>query len=210
MNIFTTENLSFENFLNYGNIKISSEGVSFILGKSGSGKSTLLKLLNATLSPSSGEIYFNERNIKTIDKLELRKNIILTNQRLYLFKGNIKDNFVTYYNYLNRKLPDDSYIENCLNICQIEFSLDKSTENLSGGEKQRIFNAIALSLNPEVLMLDEPTSALDYKTSVKFFNDIILYSKEKNIKLIVITHEDELVENFADEKIFIGKSDIDE
>lgn len=59
-------------------------------------------------------------------------------------------------------------------------------------------------------MLDEPTSALDYKTSVKFFNDIILYSKEKNIKLIVITHEDELVENFADEKIFIGKSDIDE
>lgn len=210
MNIFTTENLSFENFLNYGNIKISSEGVSFILGKSGSGKSTLLKLLNATLSPSSGEIYFNERNIKTIDKLELRKNIILTNQRLYLFKGNIKDNFVTYYNYLNRKLPDDFYIENCLNICQIEFSLDKSTENLSGGEKQRIFNAIALSLNPEVLMLDEPTSALDYKTSVKFFNDIILYSKEKNIKLIVITHEDELVENFADEKIFIGKSDIDE
>lgn len=210
MNIFTTENLSFENFLNYGNIKISSEGVSFILGKSGSGKSTLLKLLNATLSPSSGEIYFNERNIKTIDKLELRKNIILTNQRLYLFKGNIKDNFKTYYNYLNRKLPDDFYIENCLNICQIEFSLDKSTENLSGGEKQRIFNAIALSLNPEVLMLDEPTSALDYKTSVKFFNDIILYSKEKNIKLIVITHEDELVENFADEKIFIGKSDIDE
>ena len=210
MNIFTTENLSFENFLNYGNIKISSEGVSFILGKSGSGKSTLLKLLNATLSPSSGEIYFNERNIKTIDKLELRKNIILTNQRLYLFKGNIKDNFKTYYNYLNRKLPDDFYIENCLNICQIEFSLDKSTENLSGGEKQRIFNAIALSLNPKVLMLDEPTSALDYKTSVKFFNDIILYSKEKNIKLIVITHEDELVENFADEKIFIGKSDIDE
>lgn len=210
MNIFTTENLSFENFLNYGNIKISSEGVSFILGKSGSGKSTLLKLLNATLSPSSGEIYFNEKNIKTIDKLELRKNIILTNQRLYLFKENIKDNFVTYYNYLNRKLPDDFYIENCLNICQIEFPLDKSTENLSGGEKQRIFNAIALSLNPKVLMLDEPTSALDYKTSVKFFNDIILYSKEKNIKLIVITHEDELVENFADEKIFIGKSDIDE
>lgn len=208
MSLFKVKNVNFKNIIYYEDIEISEDKITFLVGESGSGKSTLLKLLNGTLPYDSGEIFYENKNIKDINKLELRKKIILVSQRLYLFSGTIKENFIKYYSYLNKNLYQDEDLINYLKICQIDYSLNTQVDNLSGGEKQRIYNAIALGLNPKVLMLDEPTSALDAETSRKFLTDIISHSKEYNIKVIVISHDDDLVREFSTETIELKKRDI--
>lgn len=208
MAIFIVENVNFKDIIYYKDITISEKGTTFITGESGSGKSSLLRLLNSTESPNSGKIYYKNTDINTLDKLKFRQEIILVSQRLFLFNGSIKDNFIKYYSYFDNKvLENDNKLLEYLKICQIDFDLDKEVNNLSGGEKQRIFNAIALSFNPRVLMFDEPTSALDYETSVNFFNDLKDYTNKNNIKLISISHDKNLVDKFADEIINLKKSD---
>lgn len=210
MSLFKVKNVNFKNIIYYEDIEISEDKITFLVGESGSGKSTLLKLLNGSLPYDSGEIFYENKNIKDINKLELRKKVVLVSQRLYLFSGTIKENFIEYYSYLNKNVNKDEDLNNYLKICQIDYSLDTKVDNLSGGEKQRIYNAIALGLKPKVLMLDEPTSALDAETSQKFLTDIINYSNKNNIKLIIISHADNLVKEFSTETIELKKRDIHE
>ena len=92
----------------------------------------------------------------------------------------------------------------------MNFPISANTNTLSGGEKQRVYNAIALSLNPDVLMLDEPTSALDINTSIKFLNSLKNYTLENNISLIIVSHNKEIVDKFSDEIINLRKENKNE
>jgi putative ABC transport system ATP-binding protein len=65
--VFTAEDVNFQDIIKYPHIEIEEDCATFITGSSGSGKSTLLKLFNGTVSPLSGEIYYNEENIKNIE-----------------------------------------------------------------------------------------------------------------------------------------------
>ena len=91
-----------------------------------------------------------------------------------------------------------------LSICGLEMPLDTPCQPLSGGERQRVFLAIHLSMNPKVLMLDEPTSALDRKTAHRVFTGLIAYLKERGITLLVVSHDLELVQAFAEQVISLS------
>ena len=203
MEILRFENVKF--IKEYDDFSIDKNEVVFVVGKSGSGKSTLLKLINNTLQMKSGRIFYKDENILNIEPVELRKNIIMTSQENFLFDMTIRENFHEFYKLRDLEELTDEEITKFLKITNFDVDLNLNVEKLSGGEKQRVFLAIALSLDPEVLLLDEPTSALDNKTAFDMMKNIVNYCKHNDITLVVVTHARQLVDEFADKIIDLGE-----
>ena len=202
--IFKTKDLVFNNIIHFPDIEIPRNKVTFISGKSGSGKTTLFKLFNGTLTQSSGNIFYNNQNVLDLDTLALRKEVALISQSVFLFDGNIKDNFVKFYKYREKTAPSDAEIRYFLDICSLDFPLDKDCEEMSGGERQRLYIAIYLSFKPKVVLLDEPTSALDEKNSRIVIDNILSFSRENEITLLIVSHDNDLANDFADIVVNIG------
>lgn len=199
--IIETKDLSFQDFIDYPDIKIEQKKIHFITGRSGTGKSTLLRLFNGTLSPSRGKIFYKNKDIEKIDTIHLRKDILLISQTLYLFQGSILDNFNKYYEFREEPPPSKEKMIKFLKMCCIDFPLDHSCDTMSGGERQRVYIAICLSFCPTVIMLDEPTSALDSENSHNVIKNILKCCKEHDITVIIISHDSTLVEEFAEKTI---------
>lgn len=196
------------NKIKYENIVILKNKVTFITGESGTGKTTLLKLFNQTISQSEGEISYKDKDISKYGTVALRQQILLVSQFVFLFdNSSIKGNFEKFYNFREKECISEDEMKKYLNICCVDFDLDKECTFMSGGERQRIYTAIFLSFMPEVIMLDEPTSALDNLTSKKFMKSISSFVKENNMTLIVVSHDDEIVKKYADNIITIGKGE---
>ncbi|BFL75609.1 ABC transporter ATP-binding protein [Finegoldia magna] len=203
MEILRFENVKF--IKEYDDFAIDKNEVVFVVGKSGSGKSTLLKLINNTLQMKSGRIFYKDENILNIKPVELRRNIIMTSQENFLFDMTIRENFHEFYKLRDLEELTDEEITKFLKITNFDVDLNLNVEKLSGGEKQRVFLAIALSLDPEVLLLDEPTSALDNKTAFDMMKNIVDYCKHNDITLVVVSHARQLVDEFADKIIDLGE-----
>ncbi len=196
--MFKIKNLNFNNFIFYNDVHIIKSKVNFITGKSGCGKSTLLKMFNKTMSFSDGELYYKDQDITQIDSIELRKKVKLISQTSFLFNETIKENFKLFYEYCEEVGLTEEKMEYFLRLTEANFPLETSCYNLSGGEKQRVYIAICLSMGAETFMLDEPTSALDYSLSLKVLGNIVTYAKDNNLTLIVISHDNQLTELFAE------------
>lgn len=203
MEILRFENVKF--IKEYDDFSIDKNEVVFVVGKSGSGKSTLLKLINNTLQLKSGRIFYKDENILNIKPVELRRNIIMTSQENFLFDMTIRENFHEFYKLRDLEELTDDEIATFLRITNFDVDLNLNVEKLSGGEKQRVFLAIALSLDPEVLLLDEPTSALDNKTAFDMMKNIVDYCKHNDITLVVVSHARQLVDEFAGKIIDLGE-----
>lgn len=198
--------MNFKGILKYDDIRIEENAVTFIRGESGCGKSTLFHLLNATLSSDSGEIFYREKPLDAYDSVELRREVILAAQNVFLFEKTIGENFDEFRKYRDLPLLDDEEKIGYLKICRADFPLDSKCGTLSGGERQRVFIAICLSFEPKVILLDEPTSALDSATADAFFTEIIKFCKDRGITLIAISHDDVISEKFAEKSVFLGEA----
>ncbi len=202
MEILRFENVKF--IKEYDDFTINKNEIVFVVGKSGSGKSTLLKLINNTLQMKSGRIFYKDTNILNIKPVELRRNIMMTSQENFLFDMTIKENFHEFYKLRDLENLTDDEIVKFLKIADFDVDVNLDVEKLSGGEKQRVFLAIALSMRPAVLLLDEPTSALDSNTAFNMMKNIVDYCKHNDITLVVVSHARNLVDEFADKTIDLG------
>lgn len=198
MNIIETEALTYAGILHYPPLRIMEGAVTFLTGDSGSGKTTLLRLINATLSPESGHIFYRGEDTRLSDPLELRRKVLLTGQSVFLFDTTIRDNFHMYYEYRDLPTPSDELIDRYLSLCMAPFALDSSCNTLSGGERQRVYLAIFLSFGADTLLLDEPTSALDRHLSDSVFSNIVSFAKNSGTTLVVVSHDTELVKKHAE------------
>ncbi|MDF2473911.1 MAG: transporter related [Anaerocolumna sp.] len=191
--------------IHYQDIQILRNKVNFIVGNSGSGKSTLLRLFNQTLSQSSGNILFAGKDIEEMNTIDLRKNIMLISQSVFLFDTTIRENFKLFYEYRGLNILEDANMQEYLAMCNIFFPLDKDCTSMSGGERQRVYIAIFLSFLPKVLMLDEPTSALDKENSNIVISNITGYCQKKEITVIIVSHDSMITETFAENLITIER-----
>lgn len=144
-------------------------------------------------------------DILGMDTVGLRREVLLASQNVFLFDGTIRENFEQFYDYRDEQCPGEAGISGYLALCCADFPPDARCETLSGGEKQRVFLAIHLSLSPKVLMLDEPTSALDEATAGRLFSQIKAHCAEKGITLVVVCHDRKLVDAYADQVIALEK-----
>ena len=201
--IITANKLNFKNIIKYPDISIKYNKATFIYGESGVGKSILLQLLNGVVSVKEGEIIYHKKNINTLSPIELRKDILLCNQSVFLFDDTIENNFKKFYNYKELPHLTQEQMKYYLELCCINFNINSDCVSMSGGERHRIFIAICLSFIPAVLMLDEPTSALDNQNANAMLSTIKKFCSEHSITLIIVCHDKSLVDKYADNIIYL-------
>ncbi|WP_440897770.1 ABC transporter ATP-binding protein [Amphibacillus sp. Q70] len=168
-----------------------------ILGQSGSGKTTLLSLLSALDSPHSGEILFNEEDIKKIGYEKYRRN----NVGIIFQSYNLVPTFTAVENVLvpmtitENEIPEDTktVAYNLLDYIGIVRSkADRLVNKLSGGEQQRVAIARALATNVELILADEPTGNLDEEMEQEIIDIFKKLAHEHQKCVIVVTHSNEI------------------
>lgn len=202
------EKVRYKEILSVDYLNIEEKKITFIVGESGSGKSTLLKLINNMISANSGDIFYKGKNINKIDPIDLRKKVVMVPQNIIIFDGTIRENLLKGLELRKETLVDDEILKNILKVVCLEKSLDEKAQKLSGGEKQRLILGRALALQCDVLMLDEPTASLDEKTSQMVLRNIISFAKERELSLIIITHDLRLANIYSERTIEVIKGKV--
>ena len=186
--------------LNYEGDKLALNGINLdfykneviaLKGKSGSGKSSIINLILRLYDPSSGEVLFNDLNLKNYTQQSIRDSIAVVTQRTFIFNDTIAFN-VAY----GLDFDENRVIESLKKAFAWDFvssledsiytKLDEFGANLSGGQRQRIAIARAIYKNPQVFIFDEATSALDEKTEELIKQTINNLKKDKII--IIVAH----------------------
>lgn len=195
------------------NFRINSgEKVAFV-GATGAGKSTIINLLTRFYDVQSGEILLDGVNIKDLQQQELRKNIAIVLQDVFLFSGDIKSNI----NLNNSKISDEKIYDAIDNTGLRQF-IDSHPEKLhklvnergstlSVGQKQLISFARALAYDPKILILDEATSSVDTNTEILIQNAIKKLIEGRTS--IIIAHRLSTIQN-CDKIIVMHKGEIKE
>ncbi len=199
-------------YLLLDNISFNVEKGDFlgIIGASGAGKTTLLRLLNRLIDPYQGQILFNNKNVKNIPILNLRGQIVLVPQEAKLLGMSVQET-LTYPLKLLKLNPNE--IVTRLDYCVSELNLppewlDRQEIELSVGQKQLVAIARGLIMKPQILLLDEPTSALD-KGKANFLMEILKkLTEQKNLSIVMVSHQLELIEKYANKIIFLEKGKI--
>lgn len=194
------------------NFELKKGDVISIVGKSGCGKSTMLKCINKLEEINSGEIMFNGVNINEIPLTVLRQKIGIVFQEYNLFDHltvieNLTLALIKIKKYsLNRSLK---LARDVLKKIDLLDKQDKYPDELSGGQKQRVAIARTLLMKPEIILLDEPTSALDKEMKESVLNLIKEMVKE-DMTLIIVSHEENFVENVSDKIFKLDKNGLKE
>lgn len=195
------------------NFKIKEgEKVAFV-GATGAGKSTIINLLTRFYDVYEGEILLDGVNIKDIDQKELRKNIAIVLQDVFLFSGDIRSNIT-----LNNPEITDEIIFNAIDNTGLRPFIDSHPETIykqvtergssfSVGQKQLISFARALAYDPKILILDEATSSVDTNTEILIQNAIKKLIEGRTS--IIIAHRLSTIQN-CDKIIVMHKGEIKE
>ncbi|ELX8378630.1 iron ABC transporter ATP-binding protein FetA [Providencia vermicola] len=160
-----------------------------ITGPSGCGKSTLLKIIASLLSPTSGRLLFNGHDYTTLSPEEYRQQVSYCTQTPSLFGSTVYDNLFFPYQIRKQTFNKNKVLQDLSYFSLPESILEKSINELSGGEKQRISLIRNLQFLPKVLLLDEITSALDEANKVKVNELIHQLATQQNIAILWVTHD---------------------
>ncbi|MEK7130425.1 MAG: ATP-binding cassette domain-containing protein [Patescibacteria group bacterium] len=175
------------------NLKINDGEFVVILGRSGSGKSTLLNILSGMDRPSSGDIFFNGKNLVKMKSDELalyrRDNIGMVFQKFNLINSlNIRENIALVLKFSGASKADQKKAaDKTLDGVGLLQRAKSVPAKLSGGQQQRAAIARALVNDPEIIVCDEPTGSLDSRTG----GEIIEMIKELNRRgktVVMVTH----------------------
>ena len=190
------------------NISFEVEEGEFIaiIGPSGSGKSTLLHTIAGLEKPTSGKVYFYDKNIYEMNKKDLT---ILRRQKIgivYQFYNliptlNVEENILLPIE-LDRKKIDKNKLENIIKFLNLENRKKHLPNELSGGQQQKVAIGRALMIDPTILLADEPTGNLDSKSSNEIIQLLQKANKEYKQTIIMITHNLEIAK-LADRIIHI-------
>lgn len=164
-----------------------------MVGSSGGGKTTTLKMINALLTPTSGDIFVDGKNIGDLDPVQLRRNIGYAIQGSVLFPNmTVEQNIAYVPTLLNRrdKQRTARTVRKWMKIVGLEESmLDRYPDELSGGQQQRVGIARALAASPDILLMDEPFGAVDEITRASLQDEIKRIHRETHITIIFVTHD---------------------
>ncbi len=202
------------------NLYLDKGEIIGLAGESGSGKSTIgyaiMRLVPFPGKIDGGEILFKGENILKLDEETFRKNYRWKKIAM-VFQGSmsgftpvfkIRDQIIEVLRIHGWTGDYDKRVEELFKMVNMDPQLaEKYPHELSGGQKQRAFIAMALALNPEILIADEPTTALDVMVQEHILNLLKKLRKELNLSIIFITHDLALLSEISDRDymLYAGK-----
>jgi osmoprotectant transport system ATP-binding protein len=182
------------NFIAVNNVSIDiakGEMVA-LLGKSGCGKTSTLKMINRLIEYDSGEIYINNRKIREINPITLRRNIGYVIQDIGLFPHlTIAANIAVVPKLLKWNSERiERTMTDVMDIIKLPNTLlQRYPHQLSGGQKQRIGVARAIIANPDIILMDEPFGALDPITREELQQEFMNLQKQIQKTIVFVTHD---------------------
>ena len=178
------------------NLEISKGEIFALLGQNGAGKTTLISIICGIVSPSSGCVLVDGKNIIN-DYRDARELIGLVPQELSTDSFETVWNTVSFSRGLYGKAPNPALIEKTLKDLSLWDKRNNKIMTLSGGMKRRVMIAKALSHEPKILFLDEPTAGVDVSLRRDMWN-LVKVLKENGTTVILTTHYIEEAEEMAD------------
>ncbi len=190
------------------NLEVKEGEFLSIMGPSGAGKTTFLNILSTVDKPTSGNVYYENKDISKMNNKELSKfrrdNIGFIFQDYNLLESmSVEDNIALPLVIGNEKTSRiKSEVLRLAKFFGIDAHLKKYPYELSGGQKQRVAAARALITSPKIIFADEPTGALDSKSSSELLNCLKDMNEKFNVTVIMVTH-DPFSASYSKKVIFI-------
>ncbi len=195
------------------NFEIFKDERVVFFGPSGCGKTTILRLIAGFIPPDRGEIILNGRVVSKNGKVIVPpedRNVGMVFQDLALWphfsvRGNIELGLKAKgFSKTERKKK----IREILSLVGLNGYENRSVNELSGGEKQRVALSRALVLNPEMLLMDEPLSSLDFELNERLREEIVKLQEKFGFTLIYVTHNREELSHIAKRVVYLKDGEI--
>ncbi len=215
MNIIAIDNLCFSYNANevLSDISFTVQSGDYIglVGPNGSGKTTLIKIILGLIKPQIGEVLLYGVNpLEFTDRFKigyLPQKLSMMNPH---FPATVKE-VISIGLFSKRGFPkrlsknDNNAINEAMRLMDVYDIKDKLIGELSGGQQQRVFAARAIVNRPELLILDEPTAALDPEVRESFFHTLHLLNHDKNVTIILVTHDIATIGKYASKMLYLDK-----
>ena len=195
-------------------VNIEEGKVTTILGPNGSGKSTLLGIICGLNKISGGEVWINDKNIKKLSYKELAKEIATVHQQNSVPEDITVEELVAYGRtpykkyYKGNDEEDNKIVEWAIEKTGLQNLRDKAVMSMSGGERQRVFIAMALAQKSNVLFLDEPTTYLDIYHQIEILELVKELNKEYNLTVVMVLHDINQAMKYSDNIIVMKNGKI--
>ena len=180
-----------------------------IVGPNGSGKSTLIKSITRILDPTSGSISLDGIEIKKIDPADLATRIGYVPQQFTftLYSTVFETVLLGRRRYIRWSVSDEELerVQHALDALEMGDLAGKFMDQLSGGERQKVFIARALAQNPELYLFDEPTSALDLRYQIEVMETMREITHNGDTSMIIAVHDLNLAYRYADDVLMLDR-----
>jgi spermidine/putrescine transport system ATP-binding protein len=179
-----------------------------LLGPSGCGKTTLLRIIAGFEQPTTGQILLDGRDIAHDPPFKRPVNTMFQSYALFPHL-NVRQN-IAYGLEMLRWKPADirQRVDEVLELVQMPAFADRRTNQMSGGQQQRIALARALAPRPRVLLLDEPLSALDLKLRKAMQTELKRLQKETKLTFVMVTHDQEEALALSDRMAVMNRAEV--
>ncbi len=188
--------------------KIGKGEILGVIGPSGSGKSTLVRCINGLERTDSGTVFIDGEAVKDTQSASGKVGMVFQSFNLFPHYTVLEN--ITKPLCLIRKLSIKEAQLHAFELLETVHLQDKAgvyPGRLSGGQKQRVAIARALSMDPEIMLFDEPTSSLDPELAYEVF-DTMREIARKDLTIVLVTHQLNMIKNFAERVLFLEHGDI--
>jgi iron complex transport system ATP-binding protein len=185
-----------------------------VIGPNGSGKSTLLKILYRLLSPQQGEVFYELVPLKRMNRTDIAKKVAVVPQEAHLlFPFRVMQIVLMgrspyLGNMMFERERDLEIARKAMEWTKIFPFSERPIDELSGGERKRVFIARALAQEPEVILLDEPTTNLDIHHQIDFLDLILTLNRERGLTIVMASHDMNIASEFCDRLILLQEGRI--
>ncbi len=195
-------------------VKIPKGKITMVIGSNGCGKSTLLKSIGGIIKPKNGQIFLNNKDIKSYKTKEIAKELAYLPQNPVVPQKITVEELIAFGRFPYRKgfggltKTDNEIIEQAIKEVRLTSLKCSNVEELSGGQRQRAWIAMALAQCTDTLILDEPTTYLDMAHQLEILKLLQELNRARQTTILIVIHELNLASRFADHMIAMKQGKI--
>lgn len=185
-----------------------------VIGPNGSGKTTLLKCINRALSPRIGTVLIDGRDYSELTRREIAGNIgVVPQNSVVSFPFTVLDIVMmgrtpSMERFERESEKDLEIVKKAMEVTNVVELADRTMDQISGGEKQRVVIARALAQKPKILLLDEPTLHLDVNHQLEILDLIRKLARSEKLTVIIVSHDLNLASRYCEKLILMNAGKI--